>query len=204
MRQRQQEATSRGIIENKAPELRDPDPARRLEAVKELAKSQDKQAVEYLIEATADEDPRVKLKAIDELGILRASDATPALVQTLYLKSSEPWLRQRILVTLGKIGDNRAVQPIGDLLVRETNPETVGTALFALGEIGDPKAVPDLQKVAEQGQDDRVRRLAQDAIGKIQLKQVNPEVKVKALQRALGGDETQRPASASAAPPIGY
>jgi HEAT repeat protein len=183
--------------------LRDPDPAKRLEAVKGLASSSDKKAVEYLIEATADADNRVKLKAIDSLGALRATDATPVLVQALYMRDSEPWLKQRILGALGKIGDNRAVRPIADYLARDTDSATLGTAIFALGEIGDKGAVSDLQPIADSGSDPRLKQLAQDAIGKITLKQINPEVQVKALQNALG-DEAPRPAGASAAPPIAY
>ncbi|MFM8410531.1 MAG: HEAT repeat domain-containing protein, partial [Alphaproteobacteria bacterium] len=88
--------------------LRDPDPLMRLEGVKDLSASTEKGAVPLLIEATADADPRVRIKAIDALGTLRATDATPVLVQLLYLRDSEPWLKQHVLVALGKIGDNRA------------------------------------------------------------------------------------------------
>jgi hypothetical protein len=70
-------------IDESTKNLRDEDAAVRLEAVKSLAASQDKKAVEHLIEATADVDPRVKIKAIDALGTLRAADATPVLVQVL-------------------------------------------------------------------------------------------------------------------------
>ena len=189
-------------IEDYAKNLRSEDPGTRLEAVKMLAASQEKSAIEYLIEATADTDPRVKLKAIDALGTLRATDATTVLVQVLYLRESEPWLRQRALVALGKIGDSRAVRPIADSLARDSDVPTLGTAIFALGEIGDTSAVPDLQRVKAQNTDERLQQLAQDAIGKINQKQINPEVQVKAL-RDREGDE-QRPASASAGPPVAY
>jgi HEAT repeat protein len=134
---------------------------------------------------------------------MRAAEATPVLIQALYLRSSEPWLKQRILVALGKIGDNRAVRPVADYLSRESDTATLGTAIFALGEMGDKNAVPDLQTVAERSTDERVQQLARDAIGKINERQINPEVQVKALQDALG-DQTQRPAGASAAPPLAY
>jgi HEAT repeat protein len=87
-------------IDESTKNLRDEDPGVRLEAVKSLAASQDKKAVEHLIEATADLDPRVKIKAIDALGTLRAADATPVLVQVLYMRESEPWLQQLALVSL--------------------------------------------------------------------------------------------------------
>jgi len=182
--------------------LRSEDPVERLDAVKNLGSSQDKAAVQYLVEATADVDPRVKLKAIDALGTLRASDATPVLVQVLYLRDSEPWLRQRVLVALGKIGDNRAARPIADYLARDSDRETLGTAIFALGEIGDTQALSDLQQMNTVTSDERLKQLSQDAIGKIKQKQINPEIQVKALQGREG--EEQRPAGASAGAPVAY
>lgn len=181
--------------------LRDDDAAVRLEAVKSLAASQDKKAIEHLIEATADTDPRVKIKAIDALGTLRAADATQVLVQVLYMRESEPWLKQRVLVSLGKIGDSRSARPITDFLSRDTDLATRGTAIYALGEIGDPNSVGDLKRIGESSSDETVQRLVRDAIAKIEQRQVNPEVVVKALRDA---EEDQRPASASAAAPLAY
>ncbi|HEY8516875.1 MAG TPA: HEAT repeat domain-containing protein [Candidatus Binatia bacterium] len=188
-------------VDEAAKNMRDEDAATRLEAVKALATSQDKKAVEHLIEATADLDPRVKLKAIDALGTLRAADATPVLVQMLYMRESEPWLKRRVLVALGKIGDMRAARPIADFLARDTDAETRGTAIFALGEIGDPSSVPHLKTIGETTTDETLRRLTRDAIAKIEQKQVNPEVLVKALR---DNEEDARPAAASAAAPLAY
>lgn len=188
-------------IDESTKNLRDEDPAVRLEAVKSLAASQDKKAVEHLIEATADLDPRVKIKAIDALGTLRAADATPVLVQVLYMRESEPWLQQRVLVSLGKIGDTRSAKPIVDFLSRDSDLATRGTALYALGEIGDPSTVPDLRRVGEGSSDETTQRLVRDAIAKIEQRQINPEVEVKALRDS---EEDQRPASASAGSPLAY
>ncbi|MEW6272144.1 MAG: HEAT repeat domain-containing protein [Thermodesulfobacteriota bacterium] len=188
-------------IDEAAKNMRDDDAATRLEAVKALATSQDKEAIEHLIEATADLDPRVKIKAIDALGTLRAADATPVLVQMLYMRESEPWLKQRVLVALGKIGDTRAARPIVDFLARDTDVATRGTAIFALGEIGDPSSVPQLKTIGETSSDESLRRLTRDAIAKIEQKQVNPEVVVKALRDS---EEDARPAAASAAAPLAY
>lgn len=181
--------------------LRDEDAATRLEAVKQLAASNDKKAVEHLIEATADLDPRVKIKAIDALGTLRAADATPVLVQVLYMRESEPWLKQRVLVALGKIGDTRSARPITDFLSRDVDLQTRGTAIYALGEIGDPSSVPELKRMGETATDETSQRLVHDAIAKIEQRQVNPEVVVKALRDS---EEDQRPATASAGAPLAY
>ena len=52
-------------------------PETRLEAVKSLGDSKDPKAIEHMMSATADGDIRVKVKAIEYLGTLRATDATP-------------------------------------------------------------------------------------------------------------------------------
>lgn len=193
---------SGGEADELAIELNDADPAVRLFAVQRLAVSKDDKAVQYLIDACADVDTRVRLKAIDSLGAMRANSATPSLVQILYLRQSEPWLKQRVLVALGKIGDNRAGQPITDLINRDKSPRTVGTALFALGEIGDPSTIPALERVAESSEDPTVKRLATDAIAKINRSQINPEIEIQALRP--DPNEVQRPASASAGSPLAY
>lgn len=196
--------SSSSELEDLAKKVHSDDPVERLDGVKGLGTSQDKGAVQYLLEATADTDPRVKLKAIDSLGSLRASDATPVLVQMLFLRESEPWLKQRALVSLGKIGDNRAARPIADYLARDTDTATLGTAIFALGEIGDTQTIADLQHMNSSSSDERLRQLSQDAIAKIQQKQINPEIEVKALKARDGEEPQQHPAGASAAPPVAY
>ncbi|MDG2307934.1 MAG: HEAT repeat domain-containing protein [Candidatus Binatia bacterium] len=182
-------------------QLRDADPTIRLEAVKALADAnKDEDAIQHLIDATADVDTRVRLKAIDCLGEARASAATPVLVQTLYLRDSKPWLKQRVLVALGKIGDPRAAKPIADFLERDAEANLIGTAIFSLGEIGNEGSIPALRDMAQGTENERLALLANDAIGKIQQRQVNPEIEIQALRPQPG--DIQRPASASAGAPL--
>ncbi len=188
-------------IEEWARQLRDDDPVLRLEAVKQLAKQKDEKAIQYLIEATADEDLRVRLKAIESLGDVHASAATPILVQSLYLSDSKPWLKKRVLVALGKIGDARAARPIADFLSRDSDVATLGTAIFALGEIGDKSALDELEKIAHSPPAPSLGRVARDAIAKINQKQIHPELELHALR---ADDDDVRPATASAAPPLAY
>ncbi len=182
-------------------EMRDPDPTVRLEAVKSLAEAnKDEDAIQHLIDATADVDTRVRLKAIDSLGEARASAATPVLVQTLYLRESKPWLKQRVLVALGKIGDPRAAKPIADFLERDAEAAIIGTAIFSLGEIGNEGSIPALEEMAQETSNERLALLARDAIGKIQQRQVNPEIEIRALRPQPG--DIERPATASAGAPL--
>ena len=184
--------------------LGDEDPTIRLQAVRALAaEAKDEVAIRHLIDATADADTRVKLKAIDSLGNARASLATPILVQSLYLRDSQPWLTQRVLVALGKIGDPRAAKPIADFLERDTEKKLIGTAIFSLGEIGHESSIEPLSELEGDTKNDRLALLARDAIGKIRKRQINPEIQIQALRPAPG--EMERPASASAGAPLaGY
>jgi HEAT repeat protein len=196
-----QDNPASGEVDEYARELRETDPVRRLEAVKNLATQKDEKAIELLIEATSDQDLRVRIKAIDCLGNAKAGAAIPVLVQSLYLTESEPWLKQKVLVALGKIGDSRAARPISDFLSRDVDVPTVGTAVYALGEIGDQSSLDRLNEIAEHSDEPNLQRVARDAIAKINQKQINPAVELRALRN---DEDDVRPATASAAPPLAY
>lgn len=139
----------------------------RLEGIEELGRVEnDKKALDYILQAVNDPDPRVRVKAIDTLGDMQAKDATPLLVQQLFLRDTDLPTKRRILAALGKIGDPRAVGPISDFLSRNLDPSVRGNAIFALGDIGDRTALAPLEKLA-QGGDPTLRPLAQEAIRKI-------------------------------------
>ena len=121
----------------------------------------------YLLKAMGDADLRVQLRAIDYLGSHRASDATPLLVQKLYLKGSPDGLRQHVLTALGRIGDPSASRPIVDFLSQEDNADVRGTAIYALGEIGDVTVQEDLRKIGDQENDARLKGLVDEALTKI-------------------------------------
>ena len=95
-----------------------------------MSESNDPKAVEYLVQALGDPDMRVKAKAIDACGNLRATDATPVLIQQLFLRGTDAEVKQRILAALGKIGDGRAAKPIQEFLSRDLDHATRGTAIL--------------------------------------------------------------------------
>jgi HEAT repeat protein len=154
--------------------LKNDNPDTRLEAVKSLGDSKDPKAIEPLVNATADTDIRVKVKAINYLGNLKATDATPVLVQQLFLREVGPGIKQKVLVALGKIGDPRGAAPIVEFLKRNLDSQTKGTALYALREVGNDSVLPFLENFSRVEQSPPLRRLAAEAAENIRHR-LSPE-----------------------------
>lgn len=173
LRDRQQRGQSTGPkVEDQVKKLASDDPAERIEGVRNLSESTDPKAIEYLIGASNDPDERVRVKAIDALGHLKAKDAVPVFVQKLFLRDTDQATKARLLAALGKIGDDRATSPLVDLLARDSDRAIRGNAVYALGEIGDPKAIPGLEKLASSTDDPALRTLADETARKIRERPV--------------------------------
>jgi HEAT repeat protein len=179
--------------------LKNDRPETRLEAVKSLGDSKDPKAIEHLMNATADVDIRVKVKAIDYLGSLKATDATPVLIQQLFLRDVGSGVKQKVLVALGKIGDPRGADPIMEFLKRKLDQQTKGTALFALREVGNDSALPFLDVIARTDTSPPLRRLAAEAAEDIRHR-LSPEFspvvptfvkQVELRSKAEKGDQAQ-------------
>jgi len=179
MRQRYDKNTKSGNVDESIKQMSSQDATKRLEAVKALGASKDDKALPYLIGAMGDSDMRVQVKAIQVVGDMRATDATPVLVQYLFLRTTSTEMKQLILASLGKIGDARAAQPVMEFLQRDLDETTRGTAVYALGEIGSSDAVPTLERIAQSDSDSTVRRLAGEAKGKVEQHQATMRSKVK-------------------------
>jgi hypothetical protein len=179
-------------VEDQLKKLASDDPDERIEGVRGLAESGDPKAIEYLIGAASDPDDRVRVKAIDTLGQLKAKEAVPLFVQKLFLRDTDQATKARILVALGKIGDERATDPILDLLSRDVDRPIRGNAVYALGEIGDPRAVPELEKLAGATDDEALRTLATDTARKIRERPA-PVVQPPALATDRRGAPAARP-----------
>ena len=80
------------------------------------------------------------------------------------LSSKDPKVRKRAALAAGRIGDERAVLPLIDLLKKDTDWGVQQTAAFALGEIESAKATDALIE-ATRISDLRARAL--EALGKI-------------------------------------
>ena len=167
VRQRYDRQTKGGSIDEFARQMNSEDPSERLKGVKSMSESSEPKAVEFLVQAIGDPDMRVKAKAIDSCGDMRATDATPVLIQQLFLRGTDPEVKQRLLAALGKIGDPRAAKPIQEFLSRDLNHDTRGTAIFALGDISDPESLDFLKEVERTEPHPTIKRIAREAEAKI-------------------------------------
>ncbi|MBX3023934.1 HEAT repeat domain-containing protein [bacterium] len=179
VKQRYDKQTKGAGVEEWARKMNSDDPLERLEGVRSLADSTDPAAVPYLVQALGDSDMRVKAKAIDACGTARAADATPVLVQMLFLRGTSPEVQQRILAALGKIGDQRAAVSIVEFLGRDTDHATRGTAIFALGDIADPSTLEFLDKLAGEEAHPTLKRLAREAAAKVRYQQTVKNTEAK-------------------------
>jgi HEAT repeat protein len=150
-----------------AKHLDDTDPAKRLEAVKLLAKTGDATCERYLIEAVDNKDPRVATLAVDTLGKMASRDAAPVLSQKLLLNGSNAGFRNHVLAALGQIRDPSTARSVLAFAEAEKDPELRAAAIRALGEIGDDSIRGDLQRVAESENDPATKSLWQESISKI-------------------------------------
>ncbi|MGH3641857.1 MAG: HEAT repeat domain-containing protein [Mycobacterium sp.] len=171
VRKRYDKQTKGTSVEDFARQMDSEDPMERLQGLRSMTESNEPAAIAYMVQALGDSDMRVKAKAIDSCGDLRAADATPVLIQQLFLRGTEPEVKQRILAALGKIGDQRASKPIVEFLGRDLDHATRGTAIFALGDIGDPETIEFLQNVERTEPHPTIKRLAREAQAKVKYQQ---------------------------------
>jgi HEAT repeat protein len=156
------------LIKEAKKRFADADPRVRVEGLEKLryvGKTQE--ANEILFRGLDDVDVRVRIKAIDVLGARGVNDAVPLMAQQLFLRETPAVEKLHIVAALGRIGDSRGTLPILEYLDEADDESSRGTAVFALGEIGDPHADDKLIQIVQNDKSDMVRKLAQEALEKI-------------------------------------
>jgi HEAT repeat protein len=128
------------------------------DALKEMGEP----AVEPLIAALADENPRVRARAVYTLAAIDGRRAVEPLIAALGDESSE--VRASAAWNLGDLGDHRAVEP---LIAALEDPAAARFACaMSLGTIGDPRALEPLL-LALTDEDSQLRKHAARALGGI-------------------------------------
>jgi len=95
---------------------------------------------------------------------LRSKDFVNDLVKVYQTSRAEdPRVRRYLALTMGHLGDSRAVPALGEGL-NDTDIDNQIYNMWAIGSIGDPSAVPDVVKKLE-AQDPAIRRTAAYVLG---------------------------------------
>lgn len=161
----------------------DADPRVRVDGLEKLRFVDSSGANEMLFRGISDPDVRVRIKAIDVLGARGVSDAVPIMSQELFLRETPPVEKLHLVAALGRIGDERGAMPIINYLKQTDNSASRGTAVYAIGEIGDPAANDELIQIVSNDPSPMVRKLAREAIEKIDGELPNRHQEVVAAQK---------------------
>jgi len=152
-----------------------------------LGLSQDRRAVEPVLAALADAEPKVQARAIWALGWIGDPKAAEAVLP--FLRDDDKQVRAEAALAAGKLGDPRAVEPLllglrddfelvrqyavsslGSLrdrratqpiieLLPDAQGEMLRSCIMALGSIGDPAAIEPLLAIGDQAPEIRRRLL---------------------------------------------
>jgi HEAT repeat protein len=156
------------LIKEAKKRFADADPRVRVEGLEKLRfVTNQTDSTEILDRGMNDIDVRVRIKAIDVLGARGVNEVVRLMSQRLFLRQTPAIEKLHLVAALGRIGDARGTLPIFEYLDEATDQDSRGTAVFALGEIGDPKANDKLIQVVQNEKSALVRRLAQEALEKI-------------------------------------
>lgn len=118
--------------------------------------------ISVVCELTTHRQETIRRRAVLALGNARASDLVlSALIQAV--SDTRHGVRRNATVSLGKIGDPRAVEPLCDAL-KDSNEGVRRQAANVLGQLGDARAVVPLIG-ALRDRNDLVRRAAAEALG---------------------------------------
>jgi HEAT repeats len=146
----------------------DADPRVRVEGLEKLRYVNNQtDSTEILDRGMNDIDVRVRIKAVDVLGARGVNDVVPLMAQRLFLRQTPAIEKLHLVAALGRIGDARGTLPIIEYLDEATDQDSRGTAVFALGEIGDPESNDRLIQIVQNDKSAMVRRLAKEALEKI-------------------------------------
>jgi len=156
------------LIKEAKKRFADADPRVRVEGLEKLRYVNNAtDSTEILARGLNDMDVRVRIKAIDVLGARGVNEVVPMMSQRLFLRQTPAVEKLHLVAALGRIGDSRGTRPTLEFLDQATEQDSRGTAVFALGEIGDPEANGELIQIVQNDKSATVRRLAQEALEKI-------------------------------------
>ncbi len=130
--------------------LHHPDRSTRSRAIFALAEGNDANALDTLLTALCDEQDLLVGEDITWALVRMGDVAIDPLINLLH--HTDPLVRHRVVHTLGKIGDARAMDAV-ITATQDPDNKVVCKAVFALGQLNDTRAIPAL--VGLLGHDNR-------------------------------------------------
>ncbi|MBW4438162.1 MAG: HEAT repeat domain-containing protein [Pleurocapsa minor GSE-CHR-MK-17-07R] len=103
--------------------------------------------------------------AVMKLGMMGGDEAVRTLITIVRNDNEDLIVRGRAALMLGKLGDQRAVDPLIDAL-QAPGFQTRVNAAQSLGRLGDPRAIAPLMKIV-QNEADTFRETAADALKRL-------------------------------------
>jgi HEAT repeat protein len=146
-----------------AAQLNSGDPAKRLEAIRALARKDSDAAADKICEAVNTCDLMTAQTAVRSLGWMKAPRAQAALKE---IATREPRreLRQEAVTALGYRHDESSPEVLRQLVRTDADPQVRGAAATSLGRVGTPADIPLLVDVMMADEDVRVQGRAVGAI----------------------------------------
>ncbi len=85
---------------------------------------------------------RINQNVARALGMLKATDGVDPMINLM--KNQEPNTKEQAMIALGKIGDERGVEPLMAIATGTAHPYLRKIAIQSLGDLGNAKAIPAL------------------------------------------------------------
>jgi|GEM_PF-6490660 len=127
----------------------------------------DLRAFEVLVEAVKNDSSKVRGTVIYNLHKIKDPRVCDVLIDVLQHKNNQEH-RKYAAISLGKLGDSSAIEPLLEALRKEEEHVDVKySASEAIAEIGDLRAIEPLAEIIDNHTDDKTRQYASDALDQI-------------------------------------
>jgi HEAT repeat protein len=131
-----------------------------------LAELGDSRALLPVLALLDNEDPKVRLQAMQTLGPMLDATSEASDVIAEHLGDSDPAIQNLAARFLGQTRSRSAVPKLTALVNDATSPTLRATALVALGQIGDPNSLQVALRILKEGPQS-LRSIATDVISEV-------------------------------------